>query len=121
VPTGVIGVPVWFSDAQRHALLDACRVAGFNCLKLFNETTAVALSYGIYKGDLPAEGEAPRRVVFFDFGHSQLQMSACELVKGKLTVCGDMRANSRQGSRDRIRRKSRWPLVRPCTRRPLRC
>jgi molecular chaperone DnaK (HSP70) len=79
-------VPVWFTDAQRHALLDACKVAGFQCLKLFNETTAVAVSYGIYKADLPAEGEAPRRVIFVDFGHSQLQMSCCEMVKGKLTV-----------------------------------
>lgn len=86
VPSGVIGVPVWFNDAQRFAMLDACRVANFDCLKLFNETSAVALAYGIYKQDLPAEGETPRRVVFVDFGHSQLQMSACELVKGKLTV-----------------------------------
>lgn len=88
VPSGVIGVPVWFSDAQRHALLDACRVANFGCLKLFNETSAVALTYGIYKQDLPAETETPRRVVFVDFGHSQIQMSACEFVKGKLTVLG---------------------------------
>lgn len=87
VPSGVIGVPVWFNDAQRHALLDACQIAGFGCLKLFNETSAVALAYGIYKQDLPAESEPPRRVIFVDFGHSQLQMSACELVKGKLTVC----------------------------------
>jgi len=88
VPSGVIGVPVWFNDAQRHALLDACQIAGFGCLKLFNETSAVALAYGIYKQDLPAESEPPRRVIFVDFGHSQLQMSACELVKGKLTVLG---------------------------------
>ena len=77
---------MWFNDAQRHALLDACRVAGFNCLKLFNETSAVALAYGIYKQDLPAEGETPRRVVFVDFGHSQLQICAAEFIKGKLTV-----------------------------------
>ncbi len=86
MPNGVVGVPVWYTDAQRHALLEACRVAGFTPLKLLNETSAVALSYGIYKQDLPAEGEKPRRVIFVDFGHSQLQASACEFVKGKLTV-----------------------------------
>ena len=40
-----------------------------------NETTAVALSYGIYKQDLPNPEEKPRHVVFIDFGHSSLQAS----------------------------------------------
>eukprot|EP00051_Salpingoeca_urceolata_P026766 m.478571 g.478571 ORF g.478571 m.478571 type:complete len:941 (+) comp21167_c0_seq1:135-2957(+) len=82
----VVGVPYHFTDNQRHALLDACRIAGLNCLRLFNETAAVALTYGIYKQDLPAEGEAPRRVVFVDVGHSQLQISCCAYNKGKLSV-----------------------------------
>ena len=43
--------------------------------KLMNETTAVALSYGIYKQDLPNPEEKPRHVVFVDFGHSSLQAS----------------------------------------------
>lgn len=81
-----ISVPSYFNDRQRHATLAAAKLAGLNCLKLFNETAAVALAYGIYKQDLPAEGETPRRVVFVDVGHSQTQMSACSLVKGKLTV-----------------------------------
>lgn len=39
-----------------------------------NETTATALTYGIYKQDLPAPEEKPRNVVFVDFGHSSLQV-----------------------------------------------
>lgn len=55
-------------------------------MRLFNETTATALSYGIYKQDLPAEEEKPRNVVFVDCGHSSLQVSACAFHKGKLKM-----------------------------------
>lgn len=82
----VVGVPVQFNDCQRHALLAACKIASLNCLRIFNETSAVALAYGIYKQDLPAEGEKARRVVFCDVGASSFQLSACEIIKGKLIV-----------------------------------
>ena len=82
----VVSVPVYYNDEQRHAMLDACKIAGLNCLRLFNETAAVALAYGIYKQDLPAEGEKPRRVVFVDVGHSATQLCCAEFVKGKLSV-----------------------------------
>ncbi len=36
----VIGVPGWWTDKQRHAMLDAAKIAGVHCLRLFNETTA---------------------------------------------------------------------------------
>lgn len=49
----VISCPTWFTDAQRRALLDASQVAGLNCLRLMNDTTASALGYGITKTDLP--------------------------------------------------------------------
>ena len=50
-------VPFYFTDGQRRALLAAAQIADLNCLRIINETTAVALAYGIYKQDLPAEGE----------------------------------------------------------------
>lgn len=55
-------------------------------LRLFNETTATALAYGIYKQDLPAPEEKARNVVFVDCGHSSLQVSACAFNKGKLRM-----------------------------------
>ncbi|KAM6362352.1 heat shock 70 kDa protein 4L isoform 4-T4 [Alca torda] len=64
----------------------AAQIAGLNCLKLMNETTAVALAYGIYKQDLPALEEKPRNVVFVDMGHSAYQVSICAFNKGKLKV-----------------------------------
>lgn len=50
-------------------------ISGLNVLRLMNETTATALTYGIYKQDLPGAEEKPRNVVFVDFGHSSLQVN----------------------------------------------
>nr|QTA73203.1 heat shock protein 70 [Monochamus alternatus] len=82
----VISVPSYFTNNERKALLDSAAIAGLNVLRLFNETTATALSYGIYKQDLPAPEEKPRNVVFVDCGHSSLQVSACAFNKGKLRM-----------------------------------
>ncbi|XP_041973071.1 heat shock 70 kDa protein 4 isoform X2 [Aricia agestis] len=82
----VVSVPSYFTNAERNALLDAAAIAGLNVLRLMNETTATALAYGIYKQDLPATEEKPRNVVFVDFGHGSLQVSACAFNKGKLRV-----------------------------------
>lgn len=80
----VIACPVYFTNAERKALLDAAQIAGLNVLRLMNETTATALSYGFYKQDLP--DEKPRNVIFVDCGHSSLQVSACAFTKGKLKM-----------------------------------
>ncbi|VVC98650.1 heat shock 70 kDa protein 4L isoform X3 [Leptidea sinapis] len=82
----VICVPSYFTNAERNALLDAAAIAGLNVLRLMNETTATALAYGIYKQDLPTPEEKSKNVVFVDFGHSSLQVSACAFNKGKLRV-----------------------------------
>uniref|UniRef100_A0A8C2T8A0 Heat shock protein family A (Hsp70) member 4 like n=1 Tax=Coturnix japonica TaxID=93934 RepID=A0A8C2T8A0_COTJA len=82
----VISVPSFFTDTERRSVMAAAQIAGLNCLKLMNETTAVALAYGIYKQDLPALEEKPRNVVFVDMGHSAYQVSICAFNKGKLKV-----------------------------------
>jgi heat shock protein 110kDa len=82
----VITVPSYFTNAERKALLDAAGIAGLNCLRMINETTATALSYGFYKQDLPAPEEKSRNVIFVDFGHSSIQISACAFNKGKLKM-----------------------------------
>ena len=69
----VISVPPYFSSVERQALLDATRIADLNCLKLLNETTAIGLSYGLFRH---AEfQDKPRHVVFFDLGYSKLTVS----------------------------------------------
>ncbi|XP_028598687.2 heat shock 70 kDa protein 4L [Podarcis muralis] len=82
----VISIPSFFTDAERRSVMAAAQVAGLNCLRLMNETTAVALAYGIYKQDLPTLEERPRNVVFVDMGHSAYQISVCAFNKGKLKV-----------------------------------
>ncbi|XP_025032818.1 heat shock 70 kDa protein 4L-like isoform X2 [Python bivittatus] len=82
----VISIPSFFTDAERRSVIAAVQVAGLNCLRLMNETTAVALAYGIYKQDLPNLEERPRNVVFVDMGHSAYQISVCAFNKGKLKV-----------------------------------
>lgn len=48
------------------------QIAGVNCLRLINETTATALAYGIYKTDLPETD--PVHVAFVDVGHCHTQV-----------------------------------------------
>jgi len=82
----VIGVPAWYSDAQRRSILDAAEISGLKVLRLINETTATALGYGITKLDLPGPDEKPRRVAIVDIGHSNYTCSIVEFRKGELRV-----------------------------------
>lgn len=82
----VIAVPGWYTDVQRRALYDAAQIAGLNALRLINDTTAVALGYGITKADLPESAEAPRHVCFIDVGHSNYSVAVVAFSKGQLTV-----------------------------------
>ncbi|XP_069574178.1 heat shock 70 kDa protein 4a isoform X2 [Brachyistius frenatus] len=95
----VISVPSYFTDAERRSVMDAAQIAGLNCLRLMNETTAVTLAYGIYKQDLPAPEEKPRIVVFVDLGHSGFQVSVCAFNKGKLKILA-MAFDSELGGKD---------------------
>lgn len=83
-----IAVPVWYTEAQRRAVIDAAEIAGLNPLRLINDTTATALGYGITKTDLPAAGEPSRNVVFVDIGHSDYTVSIVSFNKGQLVVKG---------------------------------
>ncbi|UPX10311.1 adenyl-nucleotide exchange factor sse1 [Ascochyta rabiei] len=82
----VLSCPVWYTDAQRRALLDAAQIAGLNCLRLINDNTAVALGYGITKLDLPTAEEKPKRVCFVNIGHSNYTATVVEFKKGELAV-----------------------------------
>ncbi|PIN04454.1 Molecular chaperones HSP105/HSP110/SSE1, HSP70 superfamily [Handroanthus impetiginosus] len=79
-----IGIPVYFTDLQRRAVIDAATIAGLHPLRLIHETTATALAYGIYKTDLP-ENE-PLNVAFVDVGHASLQVCIAAFKKGQLKI-----------------------------------
>ena len=57
----VITCPANFDDSQRKATKTAGEIVGFNVLRIINEPTAAALSYGFGK-------KKPERVAVYDFG-----------------------------------------------------
>ena len=93
----VLSVPAYFTQAERHAMLDAAKIVGLNVLRCMHDTTAAALSYGIYKTDLPADKAT--NVVFLDMGASDTTVSVVSFVKGKLTVLSTA-CDRRLGGRD---------------------
>ncbi|CAH9052891.1 unnamed protein product [Cuscuta europaea] len=79
-----IGIPIYFTDLQRRAVIDAATIAGLHPLRLFHETTATALAYGIYKTDLPETD--PLNVAFVDIGHASMQVCVAAFKKGQLKI-----------------------------------
>jgi heat shock protein 4 len=75
-----ISVPTFYTDQERYAMLNAASIAGLNCLRLVNETTATALAYGIFKTDLP--DSEPIHVAFIDVGHAHTQVRLLLLMAG---------------------------------------
>uniref|UniRef100_A0A0D6QY02 Uncharacterized protein n=1 Tax=Araucaria cunninghamii TaxID=56994 RepID=A0A0D6QY02_ARACU len=80
----VIGIPAYFTDLQRRAYLDAAAIAKLKPLRLMHESAAIALSYGIYKTDLPENRSI--NVVFVDIGHCDTQVSVAAFKKGQLLM-----------------------------------
>ncbi|XP_058226855.1 heat shock 70 kDa protein 15-like [Rhododendron vialii] len=79
-----IGIPIYFTDLQRRAVLDAATIAGLHPLRLIHETTATALAYGIYKTDLPENDQL--NVAFVDIGHASMQVCIAGFKKGQLKI-----------------------------------
>lgn len=81
----VLSVPSYFSNVERQGILDAAEIAGLKCIRLINESTAIALNYGFFrKNDLPDKD--PRNVVFVDLGHSKLTVTIASFIKGKMRI-----------------------------------
>ena len=75
----VLSIPAYASNAERQAFLDAADIAGIKCVRLLNESTAIAYNYGFFrKADLKKDD--PRRVVFIDFGHSKLSVTFAQFL-----------------------------------------
>lgn len=81
----VISVPSYATNAERQAYLDAAEIAGIKCVRLINECTAQALTYGFFrKADL--DEKKARKVVFVDFGHSKLTVTLAHFTKNKMKI-----------------------------------
>lgn len=84
----VIGIPSFFTDAQRRSVLAGCQIVGIQGVqRLMHENTATALAYGIFK-DLKKEftAENPTNVMFIDMGASYYTVSIASFIPGKLIV-----------------------------------
>lgn len=66
----VVTIPSYASNTERQSLVDAAEIAGLKCLRVINESTAIAYNYGFFrKADLDKDVE--RVVAFVDMGHSK--------------------------------------------------
>ena len=55
----VIAVPAYFDDAQRNATIEAAKEADLEVLRIINEPTAAALSYGLGQNFCPFKNQSP--------------------------------------------------------------
>ncbi len=80
VKDAVITCPAYFTDSQRQATKDAGKIAGLNVLRIINEPTAAALSYGLDK-----EGKT-QKVIIYDLGGGTFDVSIMEIGDGVFEV-----------------------------------
>lgn len=80
VTDAVITCPAYFTDSQRQATKDAGKIAGLNVLRIINEPTAAALSYGLDKD------EKNHKVIIYDLGGGTFDVSILEIGDGVFEV-----------------------------------
>jgi L1 cell adhesion molecule like protein len=79
IRNAVITVPVYFSNSQRQATIDAGAIAGLNVMQIINEPTAAAIAYGLDKMPVSNKG---RTVLVFDLGGGTLDISLLNIDPG---------------------------------------
>jgi len=84
VKNAVVTVPAYFNDSQRQATKDAGAIAGLNVLRIINEPTAAAISYGL--GNKKAKGSGETNVLIFDLGGGTFDVSLLTIEDGVFEV-----------------------------------
>ncbi|MBR3842554.1 MAG: molecular chaperone DnaK, partial [Christensenellaceae bacterium] len=92
VTQAVITCPAYFTDAQRQATKDAGKIAGLEVLRIINEPTAAALSYGLDK-------EQSQKILVYDLGGGTFDVSLLEIGDGVIEVLATA-GNNRLGGDD---------------------
>lgn len=82
VKKAVITIPAYFNDSQRQATKDAATIAGIECVRMINEPTAAALSYGLQNRDDIDD----INVIVYDFGGGTLDVSLLNIDNGMFQV-----------------------------------
>ena len=89
VDSAVITVPAYFNDLQRQSTKDAGAIAGLNVLRIINEPTAAAISYGLDKSS-----DKEKNILIFDTGGGTQDLTILSIDEGIFEVkstAGDSR------------------------------
>lgn len=79
VTQAVITVPAYFDDSQRQATKDAGKIAGLEVLRIVNEPTASALSYGL-------GNDTDEVIAVYDLGGGTFDISILDVSDGVFEV-----------------------------------
>jgi molecular chaperone DnaK (HSP70) len=113
VTRAVIGVPAYFTDAQRRATIRASELAGVNKVKLLPEPEAAALAYGNVDNDNHSSSSDSKKLVddelilVFDLGGGTFDVSILEVGGGFTEVLATV-GNNRLGGTDFDRRVAEY-------------
>ncbi|MDR0523474.1 MAG: Hsp70 family protein [Candidatus Methanoplasma sp.] len=81
IDSAVITVPAYFNDFQRKATIRAGEACGVKVLKIVNEPTAAAISYGY-------SGSSEKTILVYDLGGGTFDVTILEARKGGIEVKG---------------------------------
>ena len=76
----VLSVPAYFDDLQRQATVEAGKKAGLEVMRILNEPTAAALSYGL------EHMEEESHILVYDLGGGTFDVTLLEMFDGVLEV-----------------------------------
>lgn len=108
VTRAVIGVPAYFTDAQRQATIRASELAGVPKVKLLPEPEAAALAYGsASSGGGDDFGDKEELILVFDLGGGTFDVSVLEIGGGVTEVLATV-GNNRLGGTDFDRRVAEY-------------
>ena len=79
ISDAVITCPANFDDSQRKATKAAGEIAGFNVLRIINEPTAAALTYGFGKKE-------PEKIIVYDFGGGTFDVTVLNVAPDTVEV-----------------------------------
>jgi molecular chaperone DnaK len=79
ISDAVITVPAYFNDTQRQCTKDSGKIAGLEVLRIINEPTAAALTYGLGSRE-------EQKIAVYDLGGGTFDISILDLADGVVEV-----------------------------------
>lgn len=94
----VLSVPDYFTAHERSALLESVKIADLNCTSLVNESSAIAINYGLFRRN-QFDDNTPRIVGFVDMGNCKTTVFFASFTKKNHKVIS-VTSERNCGSRD---------------------